>query len=71
MKFRIIVSFLFLVYELSFNFIKGQSTKEEDKNDCTKLLNFVKADNKSYNMTECCSEDGIRCQNGYFTYISA
>jgi len=45
----------------------GQTIKE--KNDCTKLYNFIRGDNKVYSDNECCSESGIACLNGYITTL--
>jgi len=69
MKFINFVSFLLLIYEASFYLVIGQTINNE-KNDCTKLYNFARKDNKVYAIGECCSEPGIRCSDtGYITNI--
>jgi len=67
MKFESFVAILYLIYE-TFYLVKGQVINEE-KNDCTKLYNYIRGDNKTYSIEECCSEDGIICNNGYITTI--
>jgi len=72
MNFGIFIPFLFLICEISFYLVTGQSTNEEGKNDCTKFLNFVNSDNKTYTDLDCCSNNEImRCEDGYITYMEA
>jgi len=46
MKFGNFVSFLFLIYETSYHLVTEQ-------NDCIKLYNFARKDNKVYSDDEC------------------
>jgi len=70
MKFgKLALSFLFLIYEITFSLVTGQAINGE-KNDCTKFYNFIRGDDKVYSNDECCSESeitGIYCENGYIT----
>ena len=56
------------MYETSLNIVTGQVVNEEI-NDCSKLYNFVRGDNKIYSIDDCCSKSGIACENGYITNI--
>lgn len=68
MKFLIFVASLFLIYELSFNLVIGQTVNNE-KSDCTKLYNFLKGNSEDY-ANSCCGNNGVDCDNeGYITYI--
>ena len=67
MKFGNFVLFLFLIYETSFYLVTGKTS--EEKNDCTKLYNLVRGDNKVYSLTDCCLESGVKCENGYITKL--
>jgi len=69
MKFGNFVPLLFLIYETSFYLVMGQTINEE-KNDCTKLYNFLYGDNKLYSMEDCCSKLRINCYQGYITEIA-
>jgi len=70
MKFTKFVASLFLIYESSFNLVKGQINNNE-KSDCTKLLNFLNGDVLDHSSV-CCSKAGIRCDNnGYITSFSS
>ena len=64
MKFGILSIFLLLIIEISSNLVKGKAITEE-KNDCTKFLNFIKGDNKSYSIYSCCLQPGVACKDGY------
>jgi len=69
MRFRKLVSLLCITYETSLYLVEGQ-TIDEEKNDCTKLYNFVRGDNEIYSSEDCCSESGIKCENGNITFIN-
>jgi len=69
MKFRILISLLFSIFEISFYLVKGQTAIEEG-NDCTKLLNYEFQDTKNHTISDCCSEDRISCENGYITFLN-
>jgi len=60
------VIFLFLIYETSFYLVKGQTIVQE-KNDCTKLYNYLLETDQYYNDSVCCSNnENILCDNeGY------
>jgi len=68
MKFGNFSTILFIIIEISFNFVKGKAITEE-KNDCTKFYNFKRGDNKIYSIDECCSENAVTCENGYITKL--
>jgi len=69
MKFLNFITFLFSIYQTSFNLVKGQAT-DNRKSDCTKLYNYLYGDSKNY-ANKCCSEYGIKCDNeGYITYVN-
>jgi len=57
MNFRIFNILLFLI---SIQFVTGQKNNKE-KNDCTKLYNYLKGDSKDYTSKSCCNDDGIDC----------
>jgi len=59
---KIFLTFLFLMYGLSFYLVKGQS-------DCTLLYNYINGDSNDYS-NDCCSDPGINCDNGYITKFS-
>jgi len=63
MKFKFLVVVLFLIYEISFYLVKGQTI--EEKNDCTKYYNFIYKNHRDYSIEECCSSSEINCENGY------
>jgi len=63
------LSFLLLVYETFFCLVSGQSCNE-DKNDCTKLYNFLRGDHEIYSSNDCCAEKGIVCEDGYIVNIN-
>jgi len=69
MKFGNFVSFKFLIISSFFYSIKGQVNTEE-KNDCTKLNNFLFGDNKTYSTDYCCYQITIECENEYITSIN-
>jgi len=62
MIFRKIVVFLFLIYETCFSLVTGK-TNNQEKNDCTKLYNFINGDSNYYDNEICCSSkvNGIEC----------
>jgi len=69
MKFRIFITFLFVIYEISFYLVRGQTTDKE-KSDCTLLYNFLKGDTKDYG-NNCCKDPEIQCFNdGYIQVFS-
>ena len=68
MKFEYFILYLFLIYGAFFYLVAGQTVNEE-KSDCTKLYNFMNGDNKDYG-DSCCSDLGIKCNNGYITVIN-
>jgi len=67
MKFGNLVSYLLLIS--FFYLVIGQTTNEE-KSDCTKILNFINGDSKDY-ANSCCSDNTeIKCfDDGYIRYI--
>jgi len=70
MKVLNFIAILFLIYETSFYLVKGQTVGQE-KNDCTKIYNFMFIDKNIYD-NNCCFQDArIECDNeGYITKFS-
>jgi len=68
MKFGKFIVLFFLIYETSFYLVRAQMNNEE-KNDCTKLYNYINGDSKVYD-NSCCSDQDISlmCDDeGYIT----
>jgi len=61
MKILRFVTFLFLIYGISFYSVIGQTNNKEES-DCTKFYNFIYGDTKDYG-DSCCSDPGITCDN--------
>jgi len=62
MNFGIFITILFIIYETSFYLVIGQAI---EKNDCTKLFNYLKGDSIIYER-ECCIDLTIICDDdGY------
>jgi len=69
MKYLKFVTFLFIIYETSFYLVKGQTSNKE-KNDCTKLMNFINNDVLNYDDNRCCLHKSvIKCENEYITFL--
>jgi len=68
MRFENFILYLFLIYVTSFYMVTGQTVNEE-KSDCTKYYNFKNGDTKDYG-DSCCSDLGIRCNDGYISVIT-
>jgi len=69
MKFGIFLAFLFLLYEVSFYLVSGQTT--DNKSDCTKLYNFLNGDDADYANKCCTGTTGLYCDNeGFITYFN-
>jgi len=64
MKFLISVALLFLIYETTFYLVLGQSINEE-KTDCTKLLNYLNGDSEDYGNKCCLNTSAIKCDEKY------
>jgi len=60
MKFLKFISSLFIIYETSISFVNGQT--DEQKTDCTKLLNYIYENSEDYS-NNCCSSDGVMCDS--------
>jgi len=64
MKYLIFVAYLFLIFKTSSYLVFGQTINKE-KNDCTKLYNFLNGDSIDYD-NSCCNVVGIECDDeGY------
>jgi len=71
MKFGTFLAFLFLIYGTSFYLVTGQLIDDE-RSDCTKLMNFINGDSKDY-ANSCCSGElaKAKCDNeNHVTYFS-
>jgi len=71
MNFGNFITFLYLIYEISFNLVIGQAINNE-KNDCTKLYNFLRGDSIDYSIESCCNNvPGVVCDDeGYITIFT-
>jgi len=69
MKISSFISSLFLTYETFFCMVLGQAINNE-KTDCTKLMNFIEGNSNDYS-NNCCTIGGIKYNNeGYITSFS-
>jgi len=60
---------LFLIFKSFFYLVIGQTMNGKEKNDCTKLYNFLNGDTKDYG-NSCCGNIGIDCDKEEQKYIT-
>jgi len=61
MKFKSFAAFLFLIFEISFHLVIGQTTEEDS--DCVKFYKFLFGSNNDFTNENCCNVSTVICDD--------